>query len=86
MMCANIDPVIYEGKTITKLFVYIKFYDLQSKKCNLLYKAYNDVDGAYYVDHWQVPEEVLNNWGIDDSIIVYALAEEKNLTITDIEI
>lgn len=85
MLSANILPTIFEGKTITKLFVRIDYYDLESRFCYAFYKAYNDKDGAYFVDNWQVPEDVLQNWGSDDSVIIQSLADDKNLTITSID-
>lgn len=85
MLSANISPTIFEGKTITKLFVRINYYDLKSRFCYAFYKAYNDDDGAYFVGNWQVPEDIVQNWGSDDSIIIQALADDKNLTITSID-
>lgn len=85
MLSASISPTVFEGKTITKLFVRIDYYDLKSRFCHAFYKAYNDNDGAYFVGRWQVPENVVQNWGSDDSVIIQALADDKNLTIISID-
>ena len=81
MLTTNIEPIQFEGKTATRIVTRVDFYDMQAQRCNLFFKATNDEDGAYYIETWQVPESVLENWGTDDMVLVQALADDKGFTI-----
>jgi hypothetical protein len=81
MLTTNIEPILFEGKIATRLLTRIDFYDMQAQRCNLFFKVANDRDGAYYIETWDVPPSVLENWGTDDAVIVQALAENKGFTI-----
>ena len=81
MLRTNIEPILYEGKIATQIATRVDMYDMQAQRCILFFKLTNDTDGAYFVDTWQVPPSVLADWGVDDTVLVQALADEKGFTI-----
>lgn len=42
-----------------------------------------EVNYSIYMDHWQVPVEVINQWGNDDEVLIIALANVKGFIIVE---
>lgn len=93
MLCANIYPKTAYVNTdfglveIQKVCGNIAYYDLESKKCELYYKYFNETHGVFRTGRWYVePQSVLDGWGTDDTIILQAFANYKNFIVTSFEI
>lgn len=83
MLRANIESILYEGKTATQVGARVSSYDMKGRNCELVYKMINEEDGAYYIGTWKVtPTSVLESWGTDDTVLIQALADDKGFTIT----
>lgn len=86
MLCANILPAKYNLITIQKFCGIISYYDMESKQCELFYKYFNENFGVFGTGKWKVePNSVIENWGIDDTVILQAFADYMGYTITSFE-
>lgn len=57
-------PIQAFGKSITEVSWRVNYPD------NLLYYTLNTSDGVFIKDgNWNVPSEVVNTWGVDDSVV-----------------
>ena len=77
------NPSTVEGETIHKVGARILIYDLDSSRCEVYFKLFNEDGGAYYVETWTPPLSVLENWGTDDTIIFQAIADYKGFTLKE---
>jgi hypothetical protein len=85
---AYIEPTTYKGKIINNFSVKVTYYDLLSRNCELYIKIASNIGentGVFFTETWKVPEIVLQNWGIDDTILLQAYADEKEFTIISFE-
>ena len=81
MLITYIEPILFYGKIANQISTRVNYYDMKSKRCYIYLKVSNETDGVYYTETWEVPEEILINWGTDDMVIVQALANDKGFTI-----
>jgi len=83
-LSANITPVQIVNQTANILSTYITSYGLNSTNCEAYWWLTNESQAVIYEGKWDVPQEVLATWGIDDTVIIDALAEAKGFTIISI--
>ena len=79
---ASIQPVSILNEQAVYLSSYIIRYDLQAINCIARYDLLNVSGSLLYSEDYEVPENVLSNWGTDDKVIIQSIATAKNLTIT----
>lgn len=77
----QIEPKIVLDLVVTKLDTYVINYNGIS--CQMYWALLTDDNETVYNGNWTVPQDVLNNWGADDNIIITALAEAKGLKIIE---
>lgn len=77
----QIEPVIIFQETGTTLCCEVLHYDLAQTNCEVNWWLLNSNGSLIHNERWFVPQTVLEQWGQDDTIIIQALADEKNFTI-----
>ena len=81
-LVASITPVSILNKQAIYLSAYVLRYDLQAINCRVRYELLATGSGLLYSEDYEVPENVLANWGTDDKVILQSIATAKNLNIT----
>lgn len=75
----QIEPVQILNKTGITVNAYVIMYD--GVNCRL-YWWLTDSDGNKLIDgNYDVPDTIISNWGIDDSIILNSLVTDNNFQI-----
>ena len=70
------------GNTVNRLFTNVLSYDIGRDDCRVRYELLATGSGLLYSEDYEVPENVLANWGTDDKVILQSIATAKNLNIT----
>tara|TARA_R110000868_G_scaffold218215_4_gene468427 strand:+ start:294 stop:554 length:261 start_codon:yes stop_codon:yes gene_type:complete len=86
MLIANIEPVQAPKGVGTKLSTAIVYYDMQAQHVIVDYFILNEAGS--YVDHQKLEitdQNILSNWGTDDTIIAQAVADFQGYTIISFE-
>jgi hypothetical protein len=83
MVKIETNPTLVEGQIINKVGARIVNYDLDSHRCIVHFKLISDIVGTYYIENWDVPTSILENWGTDDNIIFQAIADYKGFTLKE---
>jgi len=77
------NPTIVEGHTIKYVGARIQTYDLDSRRCEILFKLFDEDYMSFHSEVWNPDESVLQNWGIDDTVIFQAIADYKGFTLKE---
>lgn len=81
MLTVQINPVQIMNQQGTQLSAYIIHYDLESQNCTAFWML-NDVNNnRLYEGNYNIPADVLTNWGSDDNVIIQAVADGLGFTI-----
>jgi len=75
------EPSLVEGNIIEKVGARVLLYDLDSRRCEVLFKLINSEGMVFCMETWDVPSTVLENWGYDDTAIFQAIADYKGFTL-----
>lgn len=75
----NIQPKIVLDLVATKLSCYVINYD--GTTCTLYWCILDNSDTKIYEGNWNVPNQVISQWGTDDNIIIDALASAKGFEL-----
>lgn len=75
----KIQPIEILDKTATTLSSYIINYD--GSNCIIYWWLSDETDTKIIDGNYTVPKEIINSWGIDDSIIIETLATSKDFVI-----
>jgi len=70
-----------DGHTIKYVGARIQSYDLDSLRCEVRFKLFDDNFCGFHTEVWNVPPQFLENWGIDDIVIFEAIADYKGFTL-----
>jgi len=81
-LTAYIQPVTVVDKEATQLSQYVINYDLQGQNCQTYWQLQDASGSNIYDGNWSVPQDVLEIWGTDDTIIIASLAQDKGFVIT----
>jgi len=80
-LTVQIQPVQILTKTATKLSAYVINYDLESQICVIYWWLSDENNNRLYESNYNVPPDIIQNWGHDDSIIIQSLANDNGFTI-----
>ena len=83
MVKIETNPTLVEGEIIYKVGARISLYDLDSNRCEIYFKLFNEDGGVYYVETWLPSPSILQNWGTDDTVIFQAIADYKGFTLKE---
>ena len=83
MVKIETNPTLVEGQIINRVGARIINYDLDSFRCIVHFKLMCDTVGTYYVENWDIPTSILENWGTDDNVIFQAIADYKGFTLKE---
>jgi hypothetical protein len=75
------EPSLVEGNIIEKVGARVLLYDLDSQRCEILFKLFNSEGMVFCMEMWDVPPTALENWGYDDTVIFQAIADYKGFTL-----
>jgi len=75
------EPSLVEGNIIEKVGARVLLYDLDSQRCEVLFKLFNNEGMVFCMETWYVPSTALENWGYDDTVIFQAIADYKGFTL-----
>jgi hypothetical protein len=77
----QIEPVNILNNIATSLTAHVINYDLVGVYCQLYWYISDNNGNSLYSGNYVVPQDKLQNWGIDDTLIIGALAEDKGFVI-----
>lgn len=77
------NSTLVEGEIIHKVGARILIYDLDSSRCEVYFKLFNEDGGAYHIETWIPSPSILQNWGTDDIVIFQAIADYKGFTLKE---
>ena len=80
-LTVNIEPVQIIDKTGINLSAYVIHYDLSKQNCTLYWMLLDDLGNKLYDGNYNVPQDVLTNWGTDDMVIMVSLATAMGFII-----
>ena len=83
MVKIETNPTLVEGEIVNRVGARITLYDLDSNRCEIYFKLFNEDNGAYYAETWSPPTNILQNWGTDDAVIFQAIADYKGFTLKE---
>lgn len=72
---------IVEGHTLKYVGARVLLYDLDSQRCEVHFKLFDEDFMVFYLETWNVPSQFLENWGTDDIVIFEAIADYKGFTL-----
>lgn len=75
------NPTIVDGHTIKYVSARVMIYDLDSQRCEVHFKLFDENFMVFHLETWNVPPQFLENWGIDDTVIFEAIANYKGFTL-----
>jgi len=81
-LTATIQPVQVLNKQATFLTTIITSYDLQATVCTVQWGLWDSNNLPVAVDVYNIPPDVLANWGSDDTLIPKTVASYLGVTIT----
>ena len=79
MRKATINPVTIIDKQATQLGAVVASYDLIDR-CEIRWSLFGDQE--LHTDTMILSADAISNWGLDDKVVIEAVAAAKNLTIT----
>jgi len=80
-LTVNIQPVQVIQNSGTTLSAYVIHYDLSGQNCRLYWNLSDDDGDTIYDGNYDVPSDILNNWGSDDMVIMSSLANAMGFVI-----
>jgi len=85
MLTVQINPVQIMNQQGTQLSTYIIHYDLDAQNCTAFWMLKDSNGNRLYEGNYNVPVDVLINWGSDDNVIIQAVADGLGFTIINPE-
>jgi len=80
-LTVNINQVQVIQNSGTTLSAYVIHYDLSGQNCTLYWALLDDNGNTIYDGNYDVPSDVLVNWGSDDMVIMTSLANSMGFVI-----
>ena len=80
-LTVQIQPVKIIDKSGTTLSAYVINYDLVGQNCTLYWMLSDDLGNKLYDGNYNVPQDVLINWGTNDMSIMDSLASSMGFVI-----
>jgi hypothetical protein len=81
----NIEPISVPDKGVgVFLDINLQNYQLFNENVDITISIKNDKNKTILKDHLKIPNEIINNWGTDDTYIVNYVAEFMSVNVIEI--